>query len=184
VRLTNYTKRGEIFVHQLSAEPLCDPAGVTKCFQATSLVLQPPGEWERSAQIERLVRRIPLVCKSPLPPLWTLLGRTIRPEEACKLSAPKQSTRRQASGSSSSARRGGRIDSRRSSDMAGDHRKRAADSKLEMGSSLTADTAGFPDSQVDDFHDNEELLAWLQVDDARTLHTDELAAVLDENDCC
>jgi hypothetical protein len=51
VRLTNYTKQGKAFVHQLSTEPLRDPSGIIKCFQATSLVLQPPGEgkWDVSA---------------------------------------------------------------------------------------------------------------------------------------
>lgn len=44
VQLTNYTKCGEKFVHHLSAEPLYDPSGIIKCFQATSLVLQSPGE--------------------------------------------------------------------------------------------------------------------------------------------
>lgn len=44
VRLTNYTKLGQPYTHQLSVEPLRDPYGVTRCFQATSLVLSMPGE--------------------------------------------------------------------------------------------------------------------------------------------
>jgi len=174
VRLTNYTKRGELFVHQLSAEPLCDPSGVTKCFQATSLVLQPPGESDRSPQIDRLVGRIPLVCRSPLPPLWTLLGRTIRPEASpTKLVPPKPPTKRQAACNSGSARRAVRTESASES-------RRSAKAELDLSVDSQVET-GITATQVEELDDN--FLAWLQVEGARSLPTDELAAVLDENGC-
>jgi len=44
VRLTNYTKAGESYDQQLSVEPLLDPSGICRCFQATSLILRHPGE--------------------------------------------------------------------------------------------------------------------------------------------
>jgi len=184
VRLTNYTKRGEVFVHQLSAEPLCDPSGVTKCFQATSLVLQPPGERERNPQIDELVGRIPLVCRSPLPPLWTLLGRTIRPEEsACKLVPPKSSNKRQAF--SSASRRAPRSESAgdrpRSPEFARDHHQhqRRYPSLEHDPLEPSVAEAGITATQVEELDDN--FLAWLQVEGARTMPTDELAAVLEEN---
>lgn len=72
LRLTNYTKDGESFVHQVSCEPLRDPAGETQCFQATSLVLRRPGEAE-SAE-EPAVGQMPMVCTEQVPALWPLLG--------------------------------------------------------------------------------------------------------------
>lgn len=72
LRLTNYTKSGESFVHQVSCEPLRDPAGETQCFQATSLVLRRPGEVE-SAE-EPVVGHMPMVCTEQVPALWPLLG--------------------------------------------------------------------------------------------------------------
>ena len=80
VRLTNYTKSGEKFVHQLSVEPLRDPAGETRCFQATSLVLQMPG-----CKLEEAtpgLGRPSLISDHPtVPPLWPLLGHAMhRPE--------------------------------------------------------------------------------------------------------
>lgn len=81
VRLVNYDKQGRSFEHQLSVEPLRDPSGHTRCFQATSLVLRKPGE--RSAGESSLVAGpIPLVCTDPMPPLWPLLGRAVRPDHA------------------------------------------------------------------------------------------------------
>ena len=65
VRLTNYTKKGLPFSHYLSIEPLRDPSDVTKCFQATSLVLQAPGEPPcdvRCAAPPPTRRRPPLLC--------------------------------------------------------------------------------------------------------------------------
>lgn len=44
VRLTNYTKSGETYVHQLSCEPLHDQTGRPQAFQATSVVLRKPGQ--------------------------------------------------------------------------------------------------------------------------------------------
>jgi len=72
LRLTNYTKGGESFVHQVSCEPLRDPAGETQCFQATSLVLRRPGEAESAEQ--PAVGHMPMVCTEPIPALWPLLG--------------------------------------------------------------------------------------------------------------
>jgi PAS domain S-box-containing protein len=78
VRLTNYTKSGEPFVHQLSCEPLRDPSGETKCFQATSLVLQAPGE--APTNLAAVVGAMPPICTDAVPPLWPLLGRAVRPD--------------------------------------------------------------------------------------------------------
>ena len=75
VRLTNYTKSGAKFVHQLSCEPLRDPSGETRCFQATSLVLQAPGE--AACEDEALIASVPAVSHNPMPPLWPLLGRAM-----------------------------------------------------------------------------------------------------------
>ena len=80
VRLTNYTKSGVPFVHQLSCEPLRDPSGETRCFQATSLVLQAPGESQRDD--DALVSSIPSICNNPVPPLWPLLGRAMLSDAA------------------------------------------------------------------------------------------------------
>jgi len=80
VRLTNYTKSGEAFVHQLSCEPLRDPSGETKCFQATSLVLQAPGE--APTNFASVVGAMPPICTNAVPPLWPLLGRAVRPDDA------------------------------------------------------------------------------------------------------
>jgi len=78
VRLTNYTKSGRKFVHQLLVEPLRDPAGKTRCFQATSLVLQLPGQLlEELAPVKGYV---PLISDQAVPPLWPLLGRSVVPE--------------------------------------------------------------------------------------------------------
>jgi len=79
LRLTNYTKTGVSFVHQLSCEPLRDPAGETQCFQATSLVLRRPGEAEAAEELA--VGHMPTVCRDQVPPLWPLLGsRSLQPE--------------------------------------------------------------------------------------------------------
>jgi len=78
VRLTNYTKDGLPFTHQLSVEPLRDPSGITRCFQATSLVLQAPGEAHSEVEAAA-VGQMPLLSTNPLPPLWPLLGRAVRP---------------------------------------------------------------------------------------------------------
>jgi len=81
LRLTNYTKARETFVHQLSIEPLRDPAGETRCFQATSLVLQMPGTSAPDA-VASDFDRPPLMTDQPtVPPLWPLLGRAVRPDE-------------------------------------------------------------------------------------------------------
>ena len=75
VRLTNYTKKGEKFIHQLWVEPLRDPAGETRCYQATSLVLQMPGCKEEATPGHT---DLPLISDHPtLPPLWPLLGHAI-----------------------------------------------------------------------------------------------------------
>jgi len=80
VRLTNYTKAGLAFTHQLSVEPLRDPSGVTRCFQATSLILQGPGEAE-SAEVGAVqLTHLPHMSTNPLPPLWPLLGLAVRPD--------------------------------------------------------------------------------------------------------
>ena len=76
VRLTNYTKGGVPFIHQLSCEPLRDPTGETRCFQATSLVLQAPGE-TLSADEARLLASTPPISYNHVPPLWPLLGRAM-----------------------------------------------------------------------------------------------------------
>jgi len=69
VRLTNYTKQGAPFVHQVSVEPLRDPTGTTRCFQATSLVLKMPGEPPGRAK--------PQPSQHPrVTPLWPYLGQT------------------------------------------------------------------------------------------------------------
>jgi PAS domain S-box-containing protein len=78
VRLTCYAKSGLTFVQQLSCEPLRDPKGETRCFQATSLVLRAPGELLADSAA---ITQIPLVSNSRVPPLWSLLGRTVMPEE-------------------------------------------------------------------------------------------------------
>ena len=78
VRLTNYTKDGTPYVHQLSVEPLRDPSGETRCFQATSLVLQAPGE-PPSDKDPALLLGVPAV---GAPPLWPLLGRAMCPVDA------------------------------------------------------------------------------------------------------
>jgi PAS domain S-box-containing protein len=80
VRLTNYTKSGVPFVHQLSCEPLRDPSGETRCFQATSLVLQAPGETQRDD--DDFVASMPSICSNPVPPLWPLLGRAMLSDAA------------------------------------------------------------------------------------------------------
>ncbi len=78
VRLINYTKDGLTFTHQLSIEPLRDPSGLTRCYQATSLVLQAPGE--AASDTEVAAGQLPHISTSPLPPLWPLLGRAVRPD--------------------------------------------------------------------------------------------------------
>jgi len=78
VRLTNYDKHGRSFEHQLSIEPLRDPSGQTRCFQATSLVVRRPGEQE--IECASVAGPMPLVCTDPMPPLWRLLGRAVRPD--------------------------------------------------------------------------------------------------------
>lgn len=83
VRLTNYTKEGAPFVHQLSCEPLRDPAGETRCWQATSLVLQAPGDAE--AEVDPIVGSMPPICTNAVPPLWPLLGRAVRPDDTPSL---------------------------------------------------------------------------------------------------
>ena len=83
VRLTNYTKDGVPFVHQLSCEPLRDPSGETRCFQATSLVLSAPGE--PVGDTDALVGgagALPSISNHIVPPLWPLLGRAVSPTEA------------------------------------------------------------------------------------------------------
>ena len=85
VRLTNYTKRRERFVHELSVEPLRDPAGITRCFQATSLVLLRPGQ--ASADLPSIVSRAPTY-DGMLPALWPLLGRAVRPLEEMYIERP------------------------------------------------------------------------------------------------
>ena len=77
VRLTNYTRSGVPFVHQLSCEPLRDPSGATKCFQATSLVLQAPGEAQSDSDVQAAVGSMPPICTNTVPPLWPLLGRAV-----------------------------------------------------------------------------------------------------------
>jgi len=76
VRLTNYTKARVPFVHQLSCEPLRDPTGDTKCFQATSLVLQSPGEAQ--CEVDPVGGAMPPICTNAVPPLWPLLGRAMQ----------------------------------------------------------------------------------------------------------
>ena len=75
VRLTNYTKQGLPFVHQLSCEPLRDPSGEVRCFQASSLVLQPPGEARWTDATDPMARAMPPIhTNAAMPPLWPLLG--------------------------------------------------------------------------------------------------------------
>jgi hypothetical protein len=78
VQLTNYTKSGASYDHQLSVEPLTDPSGKVRAFQATSLLLRKPGE-PRGAGIQPLLE-LPLISREPLPPLWPLLARAVRPD--------------------------------------------------------------------------------------------------------
>lgn len=73
VRITNYTKQGASFVHQLSIEPLRDASGRTQCFQATSLVLRRPGEDDSAEEIS--MGQLPLLTHDQVPPLWPLLAR-------------------------------------------------------------------------------------------------------------
>lgn len=73
VRLTNYTKSGASFVHQLSCEPLRDVSGVAQCFQSTSLVLRRPGDADTAEELA--VGQLPLLHRDTIPPLWPLLGR-------------------------------------------------------------------------------------------------------------
>jgi len=73
VRITNYTKQGVSFVHQLSSEPLRDASGRTQCFQATSLVLRRPGEDDSAEEIA--MGQLPLLLHDQVPPLWPLLAR-------------------------------------------------------------------------------------------------------------
>ena len=80
LRLTNYTKAGLSFVHHLSVEPLRDPSGVARCFQATSIVLQAPGSPDLSVEGSAAAAQLPLISQNPLPPLWPLLGQAVRPE--------------------------------------------------------------------------------------------------------
>ena len=75
LRLTNYTKAGTSYVHQLTCEPLRAPSGATHCFQATSIVLRHPGEAEEAEVLA--VGPMPLlgsVSPQHVPPLWRLLG--------------------------------------------------------------------------------------------------------------
>jgi len=81
VRLTNYTKSGETFVHQLSCEPLCDESGQAQCFQATSVVLRKPGqpdEVEKALNAVGAARIAGMVSLSSsakrCPMLWPLVG--------------------------------------------------------------------------------------------------------------
>jgi PAS domain S-box-containing protein len=84
VRLTNYNKAGLAFTHQLSVEPLKDPSGLTRCFQATSLILQGPGEAECTAEVGAgQLTHLPHLSTNPLPPLWPLLGLAVRPDAPC-----------------------------------------------------------------------------------------------------
>lgn len=73
VRITNYTKQGVSFVHQLSSEPLRDASGRTQCFQATSLVLRRPGDSDSSEEIA--IGQLPMLFHDQVPPLWPLLSR-------------------------------------------------------------------------------------------------------------
>ena len=66
VRITNYTKQGVSFVHQLSSEPLRDASGRTQCFQATSLVLRRPGEEDAAEEIS--IGQLPLLLHDKVPP--------------------------------------------------------------------------------------------------------------------
>lgn len=78
VRVTNYTKSGEPFVHRLSVEPLRDPSGETQCFQATSHVLQYPGEPQGvldSTQIMGGSGQLPLKPSDSLSAEWPLQSR-------------------------------------------------------------------------------------------------------------
>ena len=77
VRLTNYTKFGVSYDQQLSVEPLKDPLGVTRCFQATSLIIRPPGDLSLSVD---MARELPLISNDAAPPLWPLLARAVRPD--------------------------------------------------------------------------------------------------------
>jgi len=93
VQLTNYTKFGEPFVQQLFVEPLRDPSGLTRSYQATSLILQAPGEVtpkpepQTDAQTnvashrEEMIGGLPQMCTNALPPLWPLLSRALPPDE-------------------------------------------------------------------------------------------------------
>ena len=75
LRLTNYTKAGVSYVHQLTCEPLRAPSGATHCFQATSIVLRHPGEAEETEILA--AGQMPLlgsVSPQHVPPLWRLLG--------------------------------------------------------------------------------------------------------------
>lgn len=81
VRLTNYTKSGETFVHQLSCEPLRDETGQAQCFQATSVVLRKPGqpdEVEKALNAVGAARIAGMVSLSSsakrCPMLWPLVG--------------------------------------------------------------------------------------------------------------
>ena len=65
VRITNYTKQGASFVHQLSIEPLRDASGRTQCFQATSLVLRRPGEDDSAEEIS--MGQLPLLTHDQVP---------------------------------------------------------------------------------------------------------------------
>jgi len=81
VRLTNYTKAGETFVHQLACEPLRDETGQAQCFQATSVVLRKPGQPDEvekalnaigAARIAGMVSLASSSNRCPL--LWPLVG--------------------------------------------------------------------------------------------------------------
>jgi hypothetical protein len=78
VRLTNYTKAGVPYDHQLSVEPLSDPSGQVRAFQATSLLLCTPGE-PRETRGAAAASALPLIRREAMPPLWPVMARLVRP---------------------------------------------------------------------------------------------------------
>eukprot|EP00962_Isochrysis_galbana_P005120 scaffold1400_cov113-Isochrysis_galbana.AAC.7 len=69
---------GASYDHQLSVEPLTDPSGMVRAFQATSLLLRKPGE-PRGALDAVAASALPLISREAIPPLWPLLARLVRP---------------------------------------------------------------------------------------------------------
>ena len=53
VPLVNYNHIGQPFEHVVYVDPLCDPSGETRYIQATSLVVQAPGEFERPSELRK-----------------------------------------------------------------------------------------------------------------------------------